>query len=319
MTKTQQGFTNSLLDWGPPRYLVWFEMLAGLLVAGFAAFPPVPGSNRAVDAGLCAGFAALAVATEVAGRITRRSVVVDVSVLVASVLLAGFSAASITPQRETLSAILVVSLGILAGYYRSGPRLWLLLAWMLGCYAMVLQVSSRLPSEIYFAFAAVITVALSLMVSRLVAAISALATHDPLTGTLNRTGLVLAAEPLAAVAARSHEPVTVGVVDLDGFKGFNDHFGHVAGDELLVTLTTSWRSVLRSGDLLARIGGDEFVLVLSDASEAEAEALAVRMRAGHAAPWSVGFCPWVPGQDLFAAVKVADDRMYAAKQARSGR
>jgi diguanylate cyclase (GGDEF)-like protein len=317
-----EGITTRVIDSaGPirqsPIYLAGFEGLAGLLMVLFAVFPPVADSNELVDAAIGTAFVVLGVMSALLVRHTCIRIVYDVSLVIAAVLIAGFSLASITPQRETLTALIVVSLGVLAGYYRSGVRLWLLLLWIVSTYGVALKVSDRLPSDIYIAFAGLVTVTLALMVSRLVSEIRSRATHDPLTGTLNRAGLVMSAEPIAAIARRSGEPVAVAIIDLDGFKVYNDRYGHLAGDQLLIELVTQWRSVLRGGDLLARFGGDEFVLVLTDAVRAEAEELGERMRALNPAPWSIGISDWAPGQELFDALKIADDRLYEAKKTRT--
>jgi diguanylate cyclase (GGDEF)-like protein len=297
-------------------YVSWFEALCGLLIVLFAVIPPVAGAHQLMDAAIGTAFVVLGVGTSALLRFTGSPLVYDASLLIAALLLAGFTMLSVTPQRETLAALLLVSLGVLAGYRRSGIGLWLLLLWTLGWYAVAIEVNHRLPSDIYVDFAALITISLALIVSRLASEMRLLATHDPLTRTLNRAGLIMSAEPIAALAARAAKPMTVAVIDLDEFKEFNDRHGHLAGDDLLVDLTSVWRSVLRGGDLLARFGGDEFVLVLTDAIPAEAEALAERMRALNPSPWSIGISEWAPGEPLFDALKVADDRLYKEKRMR---
>ncbi|MFN8126990.1 MAG: GGDEF domain-containing protein [Candidatus Nanopelagicales bacterium] len=94
--------------------------------------------------------------------------------------------------------------------------------------------------------------------------------QDPLTGALNRRGLQHSADLVHDLEIRRHLATSIVEIDLDGFKRFNDTNGHHAGDDLLAALVEDWSSVLRGTDILARTGGDEFVLVLPATSHAEA-------------------------------------------------
>ena len=97
--------------------------------------------------------------------------------------------------------------------------------------------------------------------------------YDPLTGAPNRR---LLGDRLAQAIARTDRSalsLAVCYLDLDGFKGINDRYGHVTGDKLLVGVAESLKAVLRSEDTLARLGGDEFVLLLADIESPEECAL----------------------------------------------
>ena len=87
------------------------------------------------------------------------------------------------------------------------------------------------------------------------------AVHDVLTGLLNRRGLELLGRPIVASARRAGNAVSAVFVDVDGLKGVNDAGGHVAGDSVLAAVADGLRHVVRAGDLVARWGGDEFVVV----------------------------------------------------------
>ncbi|SCL23472.1 diguanylate cyclase (GGDEF) domain-containing protein [Micromonospora rhizosphaerae] len=144
-----------------------------------------------------------------------------------------------------------------------------------------------------------------------------LATLDPLTGALNRRGLAEFTEPL--FRRRCRPGPSILCLDLDDFKLVNDRLGHAAGDELLRWIVAATREVLRAEDAIARVGGDEFVVVLVDADEATARTVmtridaAVRARAGV----SIGAAS-APrdGGTLQTLMQVADQRLYRVKQER---
>ncbi|MDO8186879.1 GGDEF domain-containing protein [Conexibacter sp. JD483] len=142
---------------------------------------------------------------------------------------------------------------------------------------------------------------------------------DHLTGLLNRHGFAKAASRELALADRTGYPLALALVDLDGFKEVNDEHGHAAGDRLLRDLAQAWEGVLRPGDLLARYGGDEFVVLFPATAEEDARAALQRLREAHDAPWSAGVAQWRRGESLEACVARADGQLYAVKAARGGR
>lgn len=91
-----------------------------------------------------------------------------------------------------------------------------------------------------------------------------LARRDPLTDTLNRRSFFDLAEQEIKRAHRYNMPLTVAYIDLDNFKAVNDQLGHQTGDELLLTVVSTIRLQIRGVDMLARFGGDEFVILLPD-------------------------------------------------------
>ncbi|MBX3212522.1 MAG: GGDEF domain-containing protein [Labilithrix sp.] len=120
--------------------------------------------------------------------------------------------------------------------------------------------------------------------------------------------------------------VTVVYVDLDGFKVVNDAHGHARGDDVLRTMADAARSVLRRGDVVARVGGDEFALMLVDASIEESRAVVTRLRARFeelTAPLETSFSAGIAVADDASTAEVllacADRAMYEEKRLRAAR
>ena len=109
------------------------------------------------------------------------------------------------------------------------------------------------------------------------AELSHLAAHDPLTGAVNRPALELAFHRLAFEHRRSTSATGVLAIDLDHFKDVNDLYGHAAGDELLRHVVETLIATVRPSDIVARIGGDEFVLLLADVDQQQADEVAERV------------------------------------------
>jgi diguanylate cyclase (GGDEF)-like protein len=156
----------------------------------------------------------------------------------------------------------------------------------------------------------------TVLLSALVARLRAQADTDHLTGLLNRNGFARAANREHALAGRTGARLTIAVVDLDGFKRVNDEHGHAAGDRVLAELADAWTRTLRPGDVLARYGGDEFVVMFPATSETDAAEPLKRLHAAHPSEWSAGMVEWRQGETLQTCLGRADDRLYEAKAAR---
>lgn len=142
---------------------------------------------------------------------------------------------------------------------------------------------------------------------------------DPLTGLANRRQLRDFLQHALGRAERCDEPMAVAMLDLDHFKRFNDTFGHVAGDRVLVAFAQHLRERLRAQDVAARFGGEEFCLLLPNTSTADAQQLiedlraSVARQAGERVTFSAGIAqarPLESDEDLIAR---ADAALYRAK------
>jgi diguanylate cyclase (GGDEF)-like protein len=153
------------------------------------------------------------------------------------------------------------------------------------------------------------------------------ASHDPLTGLANRWLLDEALERRIAEGRRHRRRLGVLVIDLDRFKSVNDDLGHVGADEVLVKTATRLRGVCRDDDIVARWGGEEFVVVAELSPDSTLERLAQRVCEALRATYqgadgpvevtaSVGAAAWPDhGHDAMDILRAADDAAMRAKAA----
>jgi diguanylate cyclase (GGDEF)-like protein len=142
-----------------------------------------------------------------------------------------------------------------------------------------------------------------------------MASTDPLTGLPNRR----AWDARISHALSAGQQFSIAMLDFDHFKEFNDTYGHPAGDRLLKETAAMWREQLRSGDLLARLGGEEFGLLLLDCDSERAVEVIERLRKliYRNRTCSAGFAARQPGESAEAVIARADAALYEAKS--SGR
>ena len=122
-------------------------------------------------------------------------------------------------------------------------------------------------------------VASAIQISRLFSELQSLALSDPLTGAINRRQFFEMATAIVAKTKSENRTVSAIMIDVDNYKKINDTHGHLSGDLILKVVTDCFRSVLNPDDLLSRVGGDEFAVLLPDQGRRQAEEVAERLRA----------------------------------------
>jgi len=165
------------------------------------------------------------------------------------------------------------------------------------------------------------------MVTQAEAKLRALATTDPLTHLLNRRSLLdLAANELAH-REQDHSPLAFVLADIDHFKSINDQHGHAAGDAVLTKVSAVLQQALRGQDSVARWGGEEFLILMPNATLEVASAVAERLRKQIAdidvsygdahikVSMTFGVSSHLDGEDLDASVSRADSALYRGKVA----
>jgi diguanylate cyclase (GGDEF)-like protein len=287
-----------------PALTAVVPMIAFLLVGLLPAWRPIPG--RLANPVLVLGIGLVTVESLGAGPAAAGSTL--------HWALIGLGAVALRPRWSAAAAAVILVPWLLAAALDLG-------GWSLA------QVRYLADTATAAAIGTVIFLARRRAVLGLVTAgsdLTRLAATDPLTGIRNRRGLELAAA--ATLAAAPADPLELVYVDLDGFKAVNDRLGHAEGDRALVAVAGILRSTFRAADVIGRVGGDEFVVLVAPGSDA---AIAARRLQERLAAWhdeadryqlraSVG-TGVVAGTSLgafWAAVEAADRRMYADKVAR---
>jgi len=169
------------------------------------------------------------------------------------------------------------------------------------------------------AIACAVIFALRRRVAALMGALERQALEDQLTGLLNRRALDAALATALATHRRSAAPVALLTVDLDNFKTVNDRNGHAAGDTALRRVADVLRACVRAGDVLGRMGGDEFVVILADCDRDGARRVAEEIRAavqdadaGLTVSVGVAAAP-ADGADADSLSRASDAALYGAK------
>jgi diguanylate cyclase (GGDEF)-like protein len=155
-----------------------------------------------------------------------------------------------------------------------------------------------------------------------------LANTDSLTGLYNRRSFQERLEQEVDRAIRYHRPLSLIMIDIDYFKTYNDTYGHLQGDNVLIEVARALKQLSRAPDIVARYGGEEFALILPETDKANAEALGRRLREyveqctfpgaaslpTKALTISVGIASYMPPDTKEALLEAADVALYHAKR-----
>jgi diguanylate cyclase (GGDEF)-like protein len=182
------------------------------------------------------------------------------------------------------------------------------------CLIFSARVSGHVP-PVYWITVLFIIVALGPFIRYLVREIVDLGRIDPLTGVANRRAFDEQVEYASRNGKRSGQSSALVMLDIDHFKQYNDNRGHPDGDRFLREVTQAWTAVLRDNDLLARFGGEEFLVLLRDCPLEAALRCADRLRAAvpEGMTCSAGVATFQPGEEIGMLMARVDLALYQAK------
>ena len=221
-----------------------------------------------------------------------------------------------TPGAVALAGVGFVGMALFAALFfrRGASRVYTGLL-VLACLAGALAGGAGQERLTAWLLVSVAVIAVGEVTGALLGQLRRLASVDELTRLANRASFYDAAAAQVALAERNGTPLCLVLLDLDDFKRVNDTLGHLAGDALLAELAAAWQAQTRAGDVLARVGGDEFALLLPSTTTDGAHQVLRRLQAAHPAPWSAGLAEWTQGASLDDLLRDADEQLYAHKAA----
>ncbi len=230
---------------------------------------------------------------------------------------------AVAPYGYNTFAIFYVWIALYASLYFTRLQTVVQIALVALAYGLVLANGPAVDRP-YASWLAIVgtCVTFATLTSTLVNVLRTTARQDPLTGVANRRVFDERLAEEIERARRSKAPLSVVAIDVDDFKGVNDHRGHLAGDRVLVRLVEGWRGCLRRAtDFLARLGGDEFAAIVVDADADQVRQLVERLGAVTAdgVTASVGTATWDGAEGAEDLFRRADAAMFQAKAVRKAR
>lgn len=172
----------------------------------------------------------------------------------------------------------------------------------------------------------IVLAATNLTINRYQRRLEEMATTDKLTGLANRRSCEFVASHAVKVSERTHDPLSIVIIDIDNFKSINDQYGHLAGDEIIKSVAETLKSCVRDSDFICRWGGEEYLLLLRNCNITDAQQIAEKMRstikettyAHHGAAinvtLSLGIATHVMNESVNTLFSRADMALYEAKQ-----
>jgi diguanylate cyclase (GGDEF)-like protein len=302
----------------PPAVSTFAAMWAGGGVIGLlgVAFPISDKGPLELNATLAVFALAIAITAWLAAD-RMPEWILKAGVFIAILLISLVVSQSVTPQGVMLIAFTYVWVAIYAAIFFSRRIVITVSVLMTVSFGAAILVSGLPTMRVCWLVASITVAVAGLTLNHQSLRQRTLAVTDPLTGLLNRNGLLQAAARELAISGRTARSLTIAVIDLDGFKAVNDDYGHLAGDRVLADVARRWQATLRAGDVLARTGGDEFVLMLPATDERDAAPLLERLRRAADIAWSVGTTAVRPGDEFYDCLARADRALYGDKARRS--
>ena len=302
---------------GPPRDLVLAVLFIGAgVLAFFASIFPLSDTaptRLTVSGGVGSVLAGL---TVLPMRRPMPVAILRIYTIGGFVALSFLIANSTTQLGTALAAVPYLWFCVFFGAYLEPREARLQTVLMCACFGFAL-IASEVPStpSLWVIYTATIIITTEALLASN-HALRIRARQDPLTGLLNRRGFEESIDPLIALGERAGRPTTLIVIDFDGFKEINDSLGHPEGDRVLARVADSWMKIKRDSDLIARYGGDEFIIALALTSKEEAPPMIERFAEADPMSWSYGMVEVESRARYPGALRRADRALYDAKEAR---
>ena len=327
-----RGFSRTVAE------IEWLTVTLVLLYQVVFAPPPEAASNLALGTLLFAGFVLSFHYLNFYKTESNWKIAIETWVMIAFITWSLMQTGGLESPLVNLYLLVLITTALTLGKAATLLQIALIAA----CYLWLTEASGQDSATLYFAglaaqFAPMILVAyvttmLASDIRRALGHIKMLSEKDELTGVLNMRAFTSAVDRVSRQSARYNHPYTILMIDSDSLKVVNDEYGHQAGNRLLQLLVQCAQAQLRETDILARYGGDEFIVMLPETTAAGAESLATRLRQRVEAALlatrerpvtstvSIGIAAYPEhGASLEAVIERADQAMYASKEAGKNR